>query len=109
MRDRDVAEPVLDRAGVDAVVGERLRFAIQDARHHLCGHAICASALGDERVEAVSTPITCTAGHWPSPRAALAAAARIHDRQVSLTSASGCATMVANMIPLMMTDQAVSQ
>jgi len=28
-------------------------FAIQDARHHLCGHAICASALGDERAEAV--------------------------------------------------------
>jgi len=56
-----------------------------------------------------STRITCTAGHWPSPRAALAAAARVHDRQVSLTSASGCATMVANMIPLMMTDQAVSQ
>ena len=37
------------------------------------------------------------------------AAARVHDRQVSLTSASGCATIVANMIPLMMTDQAVSQ
>jgi len=34
---------------------------------------------------------------------------RDYDRHVSLTSASGCATMVANMMPLMMTDQAVSQ
>jgi hypothetical protein len=49
--------------------------AIQDARHRLCGHAICASALGDERVEAVQHRITCTSDHWPSPRAALAAAA----------------------------------
>jgi hypothetical protein len=65
-----------------------------------------ASTKGSRRS---STRIICTADHWPSPRAALAAAARVHDRQVSLTSASGCATMVANMIPLMMTDQAVSQ
>ena len=81
-------------------------FAIQDARHHLCGHAICASALGDERAEAVQH-----AHHLH--RGPLAIAARrgstIHDRQVSLTSASGCATIVANVIPLMMTDQAVSQ
>jgi hypothetical protein len=33
----------------------------------------------------------------------------VHDRHVPLTSASGCATMVANMMPLMINDQAVSQ
>jgi hypothetical protein len=32
-----------------------------------------------------------------------------HEFTIALTSASGCATMVANMMPLMMTDQAVSQ
>jgi hypothetical protein len=30
-----------------------------------------------------------------------------HEFTIALTSASGCATMVANMMPLMMTDQAV--
>jgi hypothetical protein len=69
----------------------------------LCSEAICLACAdrGAERVE------TFQDAHHA--RRACCGKRVFHARQVSLTSASGCATMVANMIPLMMTDQAVSQ
>src|SRR6516162_8366649 len=58
--DRDVAEPVLDRAGVDTVIGERLRFTRAALAPPFLNLARVPCGLGAaQRCSSMSTRTVC--------------------------------------------------